>query len=65
MKPRPAAARRPIMTTMEVADYLRVHYTTLYRLIRRGEIPCFKVGRDHRFRRDEIEQWIAEKQRPR
>jgi len=64
MKPRDAAALCPIMTPYEVADYLRIHYTTLYKMIRRGEIPVFKMGSDYRFRRDELEKWIADKQRP-
>ncbi len=63
MKTRHVAEPGPIMTPNEVAQYLRIHYTTLYRLIRRGEIPAFKVGSDYRFRRDAIEKWVAEKQR--
>ena len=63
MKPRDAAALCPIMTAPEVADYLRIHYATLYKMIRRGEIPVFKMGSDYRFRRDELEKWIADKQR--
>jgi excisionase family DNA binding protein len=62
MNPRHAAALSPIMTVKEVAEYLHVHQTTLYKMIRLGEIPSFKIGSDHRFRRDEIEEWIAEKQ---
>jgi excisionase family DNA binding protein len=56
MKPRHAAAPGPIMTSKEVAEYLRISQTTLYRLIRRGEIPSFKVGVDYRFRRDAIDK---------
>lgn len=63
MKPRHAAALSPIMTLKEVAEYLRIHQTTLRKLIRRGEILGFKIGSDYRFRRDEIEKWLAEKQR--
>jgi excisionase family DNA binding protein len=63
MKTRPVAAPSPMMTPTEVAEYLRIHGSTVYRLIRRGEIPSFKVGGDYRFRRDEIDKWLAEKQR--
>ena len=52
------------MTLKEVAEYLHIHQSTLYKLIRLGEIPSFKIGSDHRFRRNEIEEWIAEKQLP-
>jgi excisionase family DNA binding protein len=51
------------MTLKEVAEYLRIHQTTLRKLIRRGEILGFKIGSDYRFRQDEIEKWLAEKQR--
>jgi len=64
MKLRHAAAPSPIMTSKEVAKYLRIHQITLYKLIRRGEIPSFKIGSDYRFSRGEIEKWIAEKPRP-
>ena len=65
MKLRQAAAPGPIMTIKEVASYLRVHNSTLYRMVNRGEIPVFKIGSSHRFRRDEIEKWVAEESRPR
>ena len=66
MNPRHAAALSPVMTLKEVAGYLQhIHQNTLYKLIRLSEIPSFKIGSDHRFRRNEIEEWIAEKELPR
>ncbi|MGO9450940.1 MAG: helix-turn-helix domain-containing protein [Candidatus Binataceae bacterium] len=65
MKPRHAAALDPMMMPKEVAEYLHIHWRTLYRLIRRGGIPAFKVGGAYRFRRDEIDKWIAENERSR
>jgi excisionase family DNA binding protein len=62
MKPREAAALSPIMTIKDVAEYLHIHPSTLYKMIHLGEIPSFKIGSDHRFRRDEIVEWIAKKQ---
>ena len=50
-----------LMTTAEVARYLQVHQRTLYRLIRRGQIPVFKVGADYRFDRDAIEKWMTDR----
>jgi len=55
------AAPSPVMTSKEVAEYLRIHQATLSKLVRRGEIPGFKIGRDYRFRRDQIDKWMAEK----
>lgn len=54
----------PIMTVKEVAEYLRVDSSTLYRLVRKGKIPAFKLGSDYRFIRDKIDQWIDEEMGP-
>lgn len=47
-------------TIDELAEYLRVHPTTIYRLLRQGRLPGFRVGGNWRFRRSLIEQWQAE-----
>jgi len=62
MKPRHDATPSPIMTVAEVARYLRIHQSTLYRLIHRSQLPCFKIGSDYRFDRDAIEKWMADRQ---
>jgi excisionase family DNA binding protein len=41
----------------ELSEHLRVHPTTIYRLLRRGLIPGFRVGNIWRFRRAAIETW--------
>lgn len=46
-----------IMTIKEVSEYLRIHPTTAYRLIKKGAIPSFQVGSDHRFLRSEIDRY--------
>ncbi len=50
------------MTSSEVAHYLRVNQGTLYKLIRRGRIPAFKVGSDYRFDRNAIERLMTNRQ---
>ncbi|MGO9605164.1 MAG: helix-turn-helix domain-containing protein [Candidatus Binataceae bacterium] len=45
------------MTVIEVAEYLNVHPSTIYRLLRRKEIPAFRVGSDWRFNRESIDTW--------
>ena len=52
------------MTVKELAEYLRVDSSTLYRLVRKGKIPAFKLGSDYRFIRDKIDQWIDEEMGP-
>jgi excisionase family DNA binding protein len=45
-----------VLTVAEVAAFLRVNRSTIYKLIRRGELPAFKVGSDWRFNRSQIEE---------
>jgi excisionase family DNA binding protein len=49
----------------EVAAYLKVHPTTVYRLLKRKQLPAFRVGTDFRFRRADVDEWIREKERAR
>ncbi len=44
----------------EAAAFLGAHEQTVRRLARRGAIPCFKVGRDWRFRREALVRWTEE-----
>ncbi|MDD5085432.1 MAG: helix-turn-helix domain-containing protein [Candidatus Omnitrophica bacterium] len=46
-----------ILTLKEVSEYLRVHPATVYKMARVGEIPCFKLGKSWRFRKDSIDEW--------
>ncbi len=48
-----------ILTIDEVATYLKAGKRTLYRLASSGSIPAFKLGGTWRFRRAELDQWIA------
>lgn len=48
-----------ILTIEEVAAYLKVGRRTVYRLAANGQIPAFKLGGVWRFRRAELERWIA------
>jgi excisionase family DNA binding protein len=48
-----------ILTVREVADYLRMHEMTIYRMARQGEIPAYKVGNRWRFNRQRIEEWLT------
>jgi excisionase family DNA binding protein len=49
-----------ILTSKEVSDLLRVHESTIYKLIRKGKIPSFRIGSDWRFHRGRILRWMAE-----
>ena len=46
-----------VMTVREVSEYLRVHPSTIYKLVRHGELPAFRIGSDWRFNIEEIDRW--------
>lgn len=48
-----------VLTVHEVAAYLRVNQRTVYRLAINHKLPAFKVGTTWRFRRTDIDCWIA------
>jgi excisionase family DNA binding protein len=48
----------PILTVKECAAFLGVHPTTIYRLLKHGLIPGFKLGSDWRFSKKELTDWI-------
>ena len=51
-----------VMTLNELADFLRVHPSTIYRLLKRGGLPAFKVGSDWRFNSESIDRWLLERE---
>lgn len=55
-------AQPTILTVQEVAAYLRLHAVTVYRMAQSGDLPAFRVGRRWRFKRDQIEEWLADRQ---
>jgi excisionase family DNA binding protein len=46
------------LTTEEVLGYLKVTPRTIYRLIRTGELPAVRIGRQWRFRRGDLDSWL-------
>jgi excisionase family DNA binding protein len=46
-----------VMTVRELAAYLRVHPSTIYRLLKHNQIPAFHVGSDWRFNIETIDSW--------
>ncbi len=49
-----------ILTLDEVAAYLKAGKRTVYRLAADKKIPAFKLGGTWRFRKADLEQWIAQ-----
>lgn len=47
-----------VLTIEELATYLKIAKSTLYKLVREGKIPCQKIGRHWRFRKPAIDLWL-------
>jgi PTS system nitrogen regulatory IIA component len=50
--------RDKLLTLEEAKEYLRIKKVTLYKLVRSGNIPASKVGRQWRFKKDRIDNWL-------
>ncbi len=50
------------LTTEEVLEYLQVTQRTVYRLIKAGRIPAVRVGRQWRFRKQDVDRWLESQQ---
>ena len=57
--------RARILALENVAQYLRVHPSTIYRLLKKKQLPAFKVGRDWRFNLESIDRWRNDAERSR
>jgi excisionase family DNA binding protein len=47
-----------VLTIGELAIYLKIPKSTLYKLVREGKIPSQKIGRHWRFQKRSIERWL-------
>ena len=47
-----------IMRLDELADYLKVSKSTLYKLVQQGELPGQKVGKQWRFHKSAVDNWL-------
>lgn len=50
----------PVFTIDELATYLKVSKSTLYKLAQERRIPGQKVGKHWRFRKAAIDRWLEE-----
>jgi excisionase family DNA binding protein len=51
----------PVLTAAMAAELLQIHVEYLRKLVREGKVPChrFPGGRELRFLRDELLDWLA------
>lgn len=48
-----------IMTTKEIAKYLRLHEITVGKYAAEGKIPAIRIGRVWRFDKEAVDRWIS------
>ena len=54
----------PVFRLKEAADYVRVSEKTLREMAKTGRVPCQRVGREWRFLRQALDEWLAGTQQP-
>jgi excisionase family DNA binding protein len=52
-----------LLTAHEVAEILGVHVNYVWAEAKAGRIPSISIGRNRRFRREDIERWLEENTR--
>lgn len=55
----PEALTRNYYTIFEVADLLKFHHQTIRRMIRSGELPAKKLGREWRIKKEDLEAFTT------
>jgi excisionase family DNA binding protein len=53
-----------LMETDDVARYLNVHRKTVINLVERGELRGYRVGRNWRFRKSDVDEYLERQQEP-
>ena len=49
------------LTAEEVAEYLRLPLSTVYKFVQDKRLPGFKVGKHWRFRKETIDRWLDDR----
>jgi excisionase family DNA binding protein len=50
-----------LLTVAEVSDAMRVSNMTVYRLIKAGELPAVRVGKNYRIRESDLEAFLVDR----
>jgi excisionase family DNA binding protein len=48
-----------LLMVREVAELMRVSNMTVYRLIKAGDLPALRVGKNFRIRRSDVEAYLG------
>lgn len=47
------------MTLSQLAEYLQLGKSTVYKMVQKREIPAVKIANQWRFKKEEIDKWIS------
>jgi excisionase family DNA binding protein len=50
-----------LLTVAEVASTMRVSNMTVYRLIKRGDLPAVRVGKNYRIRELDVQRYLSDR----
>ena len=53
-----------ILTVPQVAEYLQLSKSKLYQMVKRGEIPHIKIGKNVRIRESDLLEWLDAQHEP-
>jgi excisionase family DNA binding protein len=59
--PLPAQLTSSVFTISGFGEYLKISKSTPYKLAREGSIPGRKVGKQWRFRKDAVDDWLRQR----
>lgn len=48
-----------LLTVNEVANILRVSNMTVYRLVKSGQIPAIRVGKNYRIKESDVNEYLT------
>jgi len=46
------------LTLEQIAEYLQMSASSIYKMAQSGKIPAYKIGRQWRFKKEEIDKWV-------
>lgn len=52
---------KDVMSIKELTEYLGIGKSKIYEMIKQGKIPASKIGRQYKFSKDVIDQWLRER----
>ena len=60
-KPQTSFVRGRLLTVAEVASTMRVSNMTVYRLIKSGDLPAVRVGKNFRIRELDVQRYLSDR----